>query len=179
MYLVSEVVVQGRWHMYGYSIPLFQECYMRNVRCLTGEKHPTGHSMTMTSNYTTYMVSGFLCSQSQGSEQWTSVVELWSKDDDACMDLLSHGFVSVIWGMDHVWQRRITPQTTSLPPTTPRTCSAVTLFFWGGKSLYNVPHQWCSGPMKMTQVWICYPTVIWVLYKAWTTYGRGESPHRP
>ena len=50
------------------------------------------------------------------------------------MDMLSHCFMSVIWGMNYVWQRWITPQTTVWPQTTPRTCSAVTLDI-GTKSL--------------------------------------------
>ena len=47
------------------------------------------------------------------------------------------------------------------------------------KSLNQAPHQWCSGTMIMTHVWICYPTVIWVLYEAWTISDRGGSPHTP
>ena len=53
----------------------------------------------------------------------------------------------------------ITPQTMTWPQTTPQTCSAVTLVF-GTKSLNHGPHQWCGGPRMMTQVWICYPTVL-------------------
>ena len=51
--------------------------------------------------------------------------------------------------------------------------------YFGKMSLYNVPHQWCSGPRKMIMVWICYLTVLCVLYEAWTTYDRGESPITP
>jgi hypothetical protein len=41
----------------------------------------------------------------------------------------------------------------------------------------NCPtHQ---GPRLMIYVWICYPTVLWVLYEAWTMSDRGGSPHRP
>ena len=57
-----------------------------------------------------------------------------------CIDILSHCFMSVIWGMDHnVWQRWIASHTTGWPPTTPWTCSAVTLVL-RPKSLNNVPH---------------------------------------
>ena len=85
----------------------------------------------------------------------------WSKDNDVCMDMLSYCFICVIWGMDHVWQGWVTPPTTAWPPTTPQTCSAVTLLF-GTKSLNHGSCQWCSGPRMMIYVWIYYPTVLWV-----------------
>ena len=46
-------------------------------------------------------------------------------------------FMSVIWGMDHVWQGWITPHIRSWPPTTPQAYSAVTLDI-GIKSLKSV-----------------------------------------
>ena len=45
--------------------------------------------------------------------------------------------------------------------------------------MYLTSHQSCSGPRKMMQSWICYPAVLWMVYEAWTTSDRGESPHRP
>ena len=94
------------------------------------------------------------------------------------MDMLSHCFMSVIWVMKYVWHGWITLQTTTWPQTTPQTCSTVTLDI-GTKSLNNDPHQWCSGPMIMMQVWIYYPTISWVLYQSWSTSARGGSPHKP
>ena len=89
------------------------------------------------------------------------------------MDILSHHSMSVIWGMYYVWHWWIIPQITTWPQTTPRTCSAVTLDI-GTKIMKHGPHQWCSGPMMMMQVWICYPTILGV----WTASDMGGSPHR-
>ena len=93
---------------------------------------------------------------------------------------MSQCCMSIISGVDHVWQRWITPQTTSWPTTTLHTNSAVTLDI-AIKRLNHGPYTFCSGEklMMMTQVWIWYPTVIWVLYETWTTSDRGGSPHRP
>ena len=41
MNLVSGIVVQGQLYMYGYTIPLFHECYMRHGVRLTGVDSPT------------------------------------------------------------------------------------------------------------------------------------------
>ena len=92
--------------------------------------------------------------------------------------MLCNDFVSVIWGIDHIWQGWITPQTTTWPHTTPWTYSAVTLDI-RTRSFNNVPHQWYSGPSMMMQVWIWYCIIPWVLYGACTTSDRGGSPHRP
>ena len=46
-------------------------------------------------------------------------------------------------------------------------------------SLNVSPHQWCSDPRMMIHVCICYPTVLWVLYAAWTMSERGELSHTP
>ena len=50
MYHIRGVVVQGWWYMYGYSILLFYQCYMRYGPCLIGVDPPTDHYMI--SNYT-------------------------------------------------------------------------------------------------------------------------------
>ena len=95
-----------------------------------------------------------------------------------CMDMLFYCFMSVLCSMVFIWQGWITSQTTAWPPITPRTCSAVTLSF-GKESLNNVPHQRCSDRTKIINLFICYPTVLWVLYEDCITCDRGESPHRP
>ena len=70
------------------------------------------------------------------------------------------------------------PQTTAWPQTTPMTYSAVTLDIV--TKIVNHGHcQWCSGASMMTRVWIWYPTILWVLCKAWTTSDRRGSPHIP
>ena len=51
---------------------------------------------------------------------------------------------------------------------TPLLPSAVMLGFLV-KNLNNGPHQWCRGWRMIIPTWICYPTVIWVLYEVWTT----------
>ena len=85
--------------------------------------------------------------------------------------------MSVMWGMDHVWQGLTTPQTTSWPPSTPQIWSSVTLVV-GSKSLNHLPRQCCSGPRMMLDVWIYYHTYLWVLYEPWTMSDRGGSRHR-
>ena len=94
------------------------------------------------------------------------------------MDVLSHYFISVIWGMDHGWQGWITSHTNEWPPTMPNESSPVTLVL-SPTSLNHAPHQCCSDPMMMVHVRICYLTVLLVLYGACTTSDKGESPHIP
>ena len=106
-YLISGIVVQGQWCRYEYTIPLFNEYYMRYGPRLTGVTHPTEH--TMTSNYTPDMIS---CYQDVGPK------------------------------------RKIHP-----------------------------PHQWYRCPMTVIYFWVCYPSILWVLYEAWATSDRGGSPH--
>ena len=48
-----------------------------------------------------------------------SVGIVWSKDDETCMDMLLHCFISDIWGTDNIWQGWIIIQATNWPPTTP------------------------------------------------------------
>ena len=91
--------------------------------------------------------------------------------------MLSHYLMNVILVMKYVWHGWMTLQTTTCPQTTPQTCSVVTLDI-GRKSLNNYPHQWCSGPRTMTQVWIWYLTISWVLYVSWSMSTRSGSPYR-
>ena len=110
MVLISGIVVQGWWHSYGFGISLFHDCYMSHELHLTGVDHSIDHSMT--SNYTLDMLSCYPGFLTQELEQCTSSVVQWSKDDDACMYMLSRYFMSVTWGMYHIWYGWITPQTT-------------------------------------------------------------------
>ena len=95
------------------------------------------------------------------------------------MDMLSNCYVSVLWGMYHVWQGLITTHTTRRPQTTPQICSAVMLGFVTRSFLNHGPHQWCSGQMMMIHVCTCYPTHLWVLYEACTMSVRGGSTDIP
>ena len=95
------------------------------------------------------------------------------------MDILSHCFISIIWGVEHVWQRWIIPCTTKWPPTTPLIYSAITLVL-KPKNLNRAPRQLCSGPGMMIHVWTCYHTDLWVLCDWWTTserVGSSQIPH--
>ena len=151
---------------------------MRHRPSLTGVDHPTYRFMT--SNYTPDMLSCYPEYWNEELELWSPSIMEWSKDNYLDIDMLSHCFMSDIWVIDYVWQRWIPPQTIAWPPTVPQTYSAVvTLNIGTKKNLNHGPHQWCSGLRTMMQVWICYPTVIWVLYESWTTSDRGGSPHRP
>ena len=155
MILVSGVVGQGWWCRYGYGSRLFHECYMRHGPYLTGVDHPLDHGGT--SNYTPYILSCYPGYWNQEFlEPWTSSVMWWSKDNDWGMDIISHCIMSVIWVMGHVWLGYIIPQTTAWPPTTPQTCSAITLVF-GMKSLNHWPRQWCP----------CFMSVTWVVNYVW------------
>ena len=99
--LNSAVVVQWWWFLYGYTIPLFCGCYMRHDPRLTKVNHSTDHSMT--SNYTQDILSDYPGFRDGEHKQYTSSVVYWDKEDDAGMDMLSHYFMSVVWGMDYVW----------------------------------------------------------------------------
>ena len=160
------------------------------------------------------------------------------------MGMLSHCSMIIIWHKENIWQGRTTPKITAWPPTTPKTCSGVMLFFleprawtmyfisgfvvqgWWYLYGYAIPlfcecvmmhgqhliwlgnprgdsmtsnytldmfrgfvafwnqelepciHQWGNSPRSMRNVWICYHTVLYVFYKAWTTFDRGGYPHR-
>ena len=61
----------------------------------------------------------------------------------------------------------------------PRHAQAVTTLVFSPKNLNNVPHYWCSSQRMMIHIWICCPTVLWVLYDVWTTSDRGGSHHIP
>ena len=39
--------------------------------------------------------------------------------------------------------------------------------------------SWYCVPRKMTQVWICYPTVLWASHEASHMFNRSGSPHIP
>ena len=80
--------------MYGYAITLLYECYMRNGTYLTKVNHPIDHSMT--SNYTPDIFSCYPGYRTQELELCTPPVMHWSKDDDSCIDMLSHCFFSII-----------------------------------------------------------------------------------
>ena len=86
-------------------------------------------------------------------------------------------FMSVICGMDYIWQWLITLQITKWSQPTPPTCSALTLIL-GPKILNCVTCHLCSGPRMMVGLWICYPNVVWVLYEACTKIHMDWSPHR-
>ena len=101
MALNSSVVVQGWWYMYGHAIPLFYESYMRHGTCMAGVNHPTDHNVT--SNYTPYMLSCYPSFRREEPYLCTSPVMKWSKEDDLDINMISHWFMSVIWGIDHVW----------------------------------------------------------------------------
>ena len=58
--------------MYGYTFPLFYECYMRYEPHLMGIYHPIDH--VTISNYTTAMFSCYPSFLTQELEQWTSSV---------------------------------------------------------------------------------------------------------
>ena len=95
----------------------------------------------------------------------------WTLEQRACtMLLIISGVVIMVqgwWYMDGYDMRPfyecymrygphltggITPQTTSWPPTTPRTYSAVTLCIGRTKSLHHDPYYWCSSARMMMYV---------------------------
>jgi len=107
VYIISDVVVQGCWYMYGYTIPLLYACYLRHGSHMTGVNHSKDHSMT--SNYTKDMLSSYTARfQKQRSRIMYLISDIVVQ---GCwymyMDMLFHWFMSVIiWGMDHIWQGR-------------------------------------------------------------------------
>ena len=86
--------------MYGYTMPLFYECYMRYGPHLTGVDHAMDHIIT--SNYTPDVISGYPGSSVYKLEPWPSAVVWCSKVNDTCMDMLPHCFRSIILSMDHI-----------------------------------------------------------------------------
>ena len=103
------------------------------------------------------------------------VVQEWWHRYGYSIPLLYECYMSVSWGMAHIWHGWITPYITIWPPTSHHTSSPVTQIF-GTNNLNHAPHQWCSSPRMMVQVWICYPTVIWVVYDAFITSYISGSP---
>ena len=95
----------------------------------------------------------------------------WTKEDDANMDIVSYycrslgGVYSILIVMKSQWGLK-------LPPTTPHTCSAIWLGLHLPQSqvrIFTLSGWWSSpSPRRMMQVWICYPTIIWVLKVTWS-----------
>jgi len=79
--------------------------------------------------------------------------------------MLCNDFMSVIWGMNLIWQGWITPPTTAWLPTTPPTYSTVTLDT-GTKSLNHAQHQWCSFWHMRTQVMV-FSSAVAIVVQGW------------
>ena len=175
-HLISGIVIQGWWRTYRYGIPLFYECYMKHELYLTGLDHPLDHHMT--SNYTKDMLSCYPGYEKQGD--WIFlvnsgvVVEGWR---------CSYWYTTVLWVLYEAWTTCDRDGSPLIPPHvhTPHFRSAQLLpcVTKKKKGLSRVPYHWYSGARMMIPVWTYYPTVLWVLYEAWTTSGRLGSPNRP
>ena len=164
MDIISDVVVQGWWHMYRYTVPLFYECYMRYGPHLTGVDHPTDHIMA--SNYTPDMLSLL---------PWFLEPRAWT------MDLISGVVVQGWWYMcgyaiplfyECYMRAWTTPDVGGSPlrpyhdlQLHPRHAQTVILVLRTKMSLNCAPLQWCGGPRMMIHVWIYCPTGLWVLYE--------------
>ena len=110
-------------------------------------------------------------SLNHGPYQWCSgarmIIPVWTSIPLFHEWYMRHGPHTT--GVDHPTDHRL--QTTTWPPTTPQTCSAVTLNI-GMKSLNHAPHQGCSssGPRMIIPGWIRYPTIlcgIWGIGHIW------------
>ena len=127
--------------------------------------HPIDHIMT--SKYTLGMLSYYPSFQKEEPDQCTPSVIYWSKDDDTCMDMLSHCFMSVIWGIGNVRHVWITPHTIVWPQTTRRTCSYVTLIL--------IPRPWTMNLTSVTSgivvrgQWYMYLYATLLFYKCYIT----------
>ena len=147
---------------------------MSHEVCLTGMDHPRDHHTT--TNYIQKMLSCYSGYCNQDLEPWTSsVMVYWSKYDGADIDMVSHHFMIILWSMDNIGQGWVTLQTTRWPHTTLWIYSDVTLDVWTKSFLNHGPHQWCSSPRMMTQVWVCFLVIPWVWYESLTISGREES----
>ena len=101
MYIISSIVVQGRWYTYGYVVPQFFECYMRYELQMTGADHPTDHYMT--SSYAPDMLSCHPGFQNLDLDLCASWMVEWYKHDDTGIDMLSYCYMGVVRDMNHVW----------------------------------------------------------------------------
>ena len=134
----SSVLVQGPWYLYVYTtMPPFWECYIRHRQCLIGVDNTIDHSTT--SNYAKdipawiYYLTDFgglyeawaICER--GGQHNSQVIVQWSKENDICMDMLSHCCWSVIRDIDNVSQVWTTPRTTTEPPTSHTSLSGGTM----------------------------------------------------
>ena len=122
------------------------------------------------------VMSGFVTmSLNHGPHQWCSCPRMMTK--------VWICYPTVLWALHEAWTTSDRGGSPHRPhhdlQLHPRYAQ---LFSWildqRTKSFDYAYHQWCGGPIMMTQVWIRYASVLWVLYETCTTPGRGKSPHR-
>ena len=167
------VVLHWWWYMYRYTIPLYYVCYRRHVSHLTGVDHPTYYNIT--SSYTWDIVSCDPGYWNQELQPCTSSVIEWSK-------LGWIFYPTVLWVLYETWttsDRGVSPHIPHHHLQLHPWHAHLLPLFLEPRAGKHIPHQWCSCPIIMTQILICYPTVLGVLYETWTMSDTGGSPHRP
>ena len=161
--------------MYGCAVPLFYECFMRAwATSSRGESphrplydlqlHPRDAQLLPCilepRAWTMYFISGFVV------QRWWYLygyaIRLF------CECVMMHG-QHLIWLGN--------PRGDSMTSNYTLDMFRGFVAFWN-QELEPCIHQWGNSPRSMRNVWICYHTVLYVFYKAWTTFDRGGYPHR-
>ena len=175
MHLISGIMVQGWWYLYGYAIPLFYDYYMTQRKHLTGKDHPKDHSVI--SNYTQDMLRCYAVFLEPRA--WTMyfisgfVVQRWWYLYGYAIPLFCE--CGMMHGQHLIWLGN--PRGDSMTSNYTLDMFRGFVAFWN-QELEPCIHQWGNSPRSMRNVWICYHTVLYVFYKAWTTFDRGGYPHR-
>ena len=176
MYLISGVVVQWRWHRYGYAIPLLYECYIKHGPHMAGVNHPTGHRLPSTTPQISSAVTLVLGTKSLNHEP-----QKWHSDPSMMINIWIC-YPTVLWVLYDAWttsDRGESPHRPQHDLQLHPGHAQILPSLLKQISLNNMPQQCYSVQRMMIHVWICYLTVLWVLYEEWTTSDRGESPLRP
>jgi hypothetical protein len=94
------IMVQGKWHLHGYTTSQTLESYMRYGLYVRGVDNPIVNINTI--NYTCFTPYWYTDSRHIELDLCPTKRVQWFKDNDTCTDMLLHRHWSVIRGMDNM-----------------------------------------------------------------------------
>ena len=94
------IMVQGKWHLHGYTTSQTLESYMRYGLYVRGVDNPIVNINTI--NYTCFTPYWYTDSRHIELDLCPSKRVQWFKENDTCTDMLLHRHWSVIRGMDNM-----------------------------------------------------------------------------
>ena len=130
-------MVQGQWHLCGYTTSQTLESYMRHGQYVRGVDNPIVNCNTLI--YTHFTPYCYTDSRYIELDLCPSIIMQWFEDNDIHMDMLLHRHWSVIWCMYHVWEGLTIPQTTARPSITHASQSGSTRLLGINSSIHAHP----------------------------------------